>query len=262
MTVEEILQCPTLVYVRVVYATVVLIKLSISARMPASELGKILQPDSNKIETYLELLLAHFRAVSLSTPGGRNVISSKFLGIVMKLKLWCEHRKEQTALMKVTKQSDLKREPDSSQVIFDGPDEQATSALALDYDRVMRSNPWSSPLQNQQPLPQYELPPSDRRGFFGDFNKSPIISGPNQGSTQSLQPTSWSATYQTTVGYSQPPVAPYNFSMDADPSLFTHLVNADLDQSNQDNWMLDADSYNGMDYSSLPEFNWATWPQP
>jgi len=262
MSVKEIHHCPTLVYVRVVYATVVLIKLSISATMPSSELGKILDPANNKIEIYFEKLLTHLKAVAEFEDGGKHVISFKFLGILTKLKLWCQHQKQQSWGGGCFS-SEPKGENDSAAVtsVLTHGDIPSNNPPILDYEPSLKTSYSGHPLQYDPLTSLYEPPSSERGAFFTDFGKSPTNVATGQSDAQPVQSTLWPVNYPTTTGYSEPSNMPLNFAMDADPSLFTHLVNAELDQSYQDNWMPDAGSFPAMDYSNLPEFNWATWPQ-
>ena len=256
MGVEEVLQNPTLVFARVVYASVILIKLSISASMPSSELGNLVAPESNKIETYLDQLLVHLKNVSILDNSNRHVLSSKFLGILTKLKIWFQHQKQQTSTEAFTN-SKPNQGNDSNEAFATNPSLQTTpSAQLLQFEPPMGSIPWSGPApQNPQPAPQYDMPSLEKVGFFNDFSRPQSAPVVDQVGTQPTQPTSWPTDFQTSNFY------PFNFPTEVDPNLFTHLVNMELDQTNQSNWLPDVDSFNAMDYANLPEFNWATWPQ-
>lgn len=261
MGVEEVIQCPVLVFVRVVYATVVLIKLSISASMPSSELGKIIAPESNKIDTYLEQLLIHLRTAAKFNKGSKHVVSSKFLGILTKLKLWCQSQKQQSPA-EIMSNGKPKYDNDGNDTFYTPPDLQSMNAQDLKYEPAMGAATWSGhPPQHHQSASRYPMPSIEKAGFFTDFAKGPTVPAVDQSGSQTIQPTSWPTTFHTAAPYSDPAAGTFNYPMEADPSLFTHLVNAELDQNNQDSWLPDADSLSGLDYSNLPEFNWATWPQ-
>ncbi|KAL6720101.1 hypothetical protein ACLMJK_002022 [Lecanora helva] len=259
MSAEEILQCPTLVFVRVVYASVVLIKISMSANLPSSDLGNLIAPESNKIDTYLQQLLVHLRSVPTFENGSRHVLSSKFLGILTKLKFWYERQKQQTPAELL---SSIENGQDKSQngSIFFPPPVQETQNLQFDPD--LGSVPWSQPPQtNSLSTSQFAMPSFDKNSIFNNFAKGPAGPPVDRSATQTIQSTSWPATFQTPAGgFPGQANMPLNLPMETDPNLFTHLVNAELDHS-QDNWMPEADPLNGMDFSTLPDFNWA-WPQP
>lgn len=261
MSVREILQCPTLVFVRVIYASVILIKLSISAAMPSSELGNILDPASNKVETYLEQLLIHLKAVATLEDGGRHALSSRFLGILTKLKFWFQHQKPQSP-GDGSIDGELGRGNDSIAVktaLTQGkvPSNHVPVSESEPADETSYRGPL---LQYELPTSLYEPPAMGKGDYLIDFGKSSTVTAMDQSDTQPMQPTAWSTNFPTASGYPSASM-PYSYPMDADPTLFTHLVNAELDQNNQDNWMPDADAFGAMDYSSMPEFNWATWPQ-
>lgn len=262
MSVKEVLQCPTLVYVRVVYATVILIKLSISASMPSSELGKILDPEDKKIEVYLEKILSHLRAVATLANGDKHVISSKFIGILTKLKLWCQHQKQQRS-----KEACFSRKPNrecDSNAGISAPtqdDLPSTNAAHLGYEAAPRASYSRPPLQYDLPNSFYEPASTERKAFFGDFGKGPPIAGINQRGTQPKQAIPWPDSDPTDMRYLEPSSMAFSVPTDTYPNLFTHLVNAELDQDQQDSWVPDTDTSPAMDYSILPEFNWATWPQ-
>ena len=262
MNVEEIHHCPTLVYVRVVYASVILIKLSISASMPSSELGSLIDPESNKIDTLLEQLLVHLKTMSSFANGTKHVLSSKFLSIMTKLKLWFQHQRQQSSV-DLLSNNESEQESESPETISAHQSLQATDAHGLKYLPAVHGLPWPEPPPQIQPPSRFAVPPLNKAGFFNDFAKGlPAAAVDQGGGTQSVQTTSWPTSYPNPSGYSeQQPALPFSFPLEADPSLFTHLVNAEIDQNNQDNWMTDADSFGGLDYPGLPDFNWATWPQ-
>lgn len=262
MSVKEILQCPTLVYVRVVYATVILIKLSISASMPSSELGKIIDPANNKIDIYLEEILTHLKAVATLEDGHKHVVSSKFLGILTKLKLWCQHQKqprsEEACFSRGPKREHDKNANISALTQDDVPSKNAPS---LGYGPPFGAFYPGPLLQYDLPNSLYEPPPTGAEAYFTDLGKGSTIAGINQRGTQPMQAMSWPASDPSGMGYLEPSSLPFNYPMDTDPSLFTHLINAELDQEQQDSWVPDADNFPAIDYSVLPEFNWATWPR-
>ena len=261
MSANEILQCPTLVYVRIVYAAVILIKLSISASMPSSELGKILDPANNKIELYLEEIITHLKAVATLADGDKHIISTKFLGILTKLKLWCQHQKQQRSEEACFIRGPKVEYDNANISALTQDDVPSKNAPNLGYGPAFGASYPGPRLQYDLPKSLYE-PPSTQGGvYFTDLGKGSTIAGMNQSGAQPMQASSWPASDPTGMGYLEPLSMPFNFPMDTDPNLFTHLVNAELDQEQEDSWVPDADNFPTMDYPLLPEFNWATWPR-
>ena len=76
---------PIFQLVRMIYGVVILIKLSLSASTPASEIGKVLDYESVQVTQYMDKLLVHLmRALGPKKHRG----ASKFLAILMTLKSW------------------------------------------------------------------------------------------------------------------------------------------------------------------------------
>lgn len=76
---------PAFNFVRVAYATVVLIRIYFAASSPNSELGKIIDKDSMKVEQNLHDLLEKFRVTAADD---RARPASKFLVVLVMIKSW------------------------------------------------------------------------------------------------------------------------------------------------------------------------------
>lgn len=76
---------PVFNFVRVAYATVVLIRIYFAASSPNSELGRIIDKDSMKVEQHLHNLLEQFR---VTAAGDRSRPASKFLVVLVMIKSW------------------------------------------------------------------------------------------------------------------------------------------------------------------------------
>ncbi|KAI9743128.1 MAG: hypothetical protein M1818_003423 [Claussenomyces sp. TS43310] len=85
LDIDVIRTLPVLHFVRVAYATVVLIKMYFAAAAPHSELGRVIEKDDMKVEIYLDRLLEHFRAVAAED---KSRPASKFLMVLIMLKTW------------------------------------------------------------------------------------------------------------------------------------------------------------------------------
>lgn len=76
---------PIFQLVRMIYGVVILIKLSLSASTPTSEIGKVLDYESVQVTQYMDKLLVHLmRALDPE----KHRVASKFLAILMTLKSW------------------------------------------------------------------------------------------------------------------------------------------------------------------------------
>jgi len=262
MSVKQVLQCPTLVYVRVVYATVILIKLSISANLPSSELGRILEPANNKTEAYLKELLSHLGAVATLANGDTHVLSSKFLGILTKLKQWCQHQKRHRS-----EGARFSREPErengqiATVTTLTQGDVAPQNGPSLGYEPVLGTSYSEAPARYNAPSSLHEPPSAEVGARFGSFGTSPTIGAMDQRGTQPLHAIPWPVNDPASMAYSESLSMPLDFPMGSDPDLFTHLINAELNQGYQDNWTPDGASFSAMDSSILPEYSWATWPQ-
>ena len=102
--------------------------------------------------------------------------------------------------------------------------------------------------RTMEPKQEHPSQNTDKFSFLADFNDSPTT----------MNTTTWSPQFQSTNGYSdsnfstQPSwndVA-FDFPMDLDPSLFTHLIEADQTQTYQDNIPSNVEAYDQMNYTN------------
>ncbi|OBR15209.1 Fungal specific transcription factor [Colletotrichum higginsianum IMI 349063] len=85
MEVPSIRCLPVFNFVRIAYAVVVLIKMYFSATAPGSELGKVIDKDNMKVESYLDALLEKFRAAASDD---RSRPAAKFMVVLVMLRSW------------------------------------------------------------------------------------------------------------------------------------------------------------------------------
>lgn len=76
---------PVFNFVRVAYATVVLIRIYFAASSPSSELGKVIDKDSMKVDQHLENLLEKFRVTAADD---KSRPASKFLVVLVMIRSW------------------------------------------------------------------------------------------------------------------------------------------------------------------------------
>lgn len=85
MDIANIRCLPVFNYVRVAYATVVLIRVYFAASSPNSELGKVINKDNMKVEQHLENLLHKFRVTAADD---KSRPASKFLVVLVMIRSW------------------------------------------------------------------------------------------------------------------------------------------------------------------------------
>lgn len=85
MDVASLRCIPVFNFVRVAYATVVMIKLYLFASSPNSELGTVINKDQMKVEQHLNALLGKFRAVA---EGNRSRPAGKFMIVLAMIRSW------------------------------------------------------------------------------------------------------------------------------------------------------------------------------
>ena len=203
-----------------VYAIVILIKLSIGTS--TTELGKVLKNEDIKVSFYLDRLLVHLKAVAALDDQTVHTLGAKFVQILTKVKFWFQ----------------LQGKPNRP------ANEETRPAAGFEPSRPAEPK--------RECSPQY----TDKFSFMTDFSKAPTMNA-----------TTWPNQYQSPNSYSdsnyslQPSwndVA-FDFPMDLDPNLFTHLIQADQPQTYQDNEGSNAEAFNQMDYlNSMPDFG--GWP--
>ena len=219
-SVEEIRATPTLVYVRLVYAVVILIKLSISTA--TTELGKVLKQEDIKVSFYLEKLLLHLKAVAVLDDSNLHTLGAKFLEILSKVKVWFQHQRKPHRPANEEKRSAAGFEPSGrTETKEEGPSQH-----------------------------------TDKFSFLTDFSKAPT-----------MNTTTWPNHIQSPNSYSEPNYSlepawndvAFDFPMDLDPNLFTHLIQADQVQDYQDTEGSNVEAFNQMDYFNNIS-SYGSWP--
>ena len=262
---------PTFNYPRVVYAIVVLMKLSISASAPSSELSKFLDPEACKVNPHLERLLVKLKAVALLDNKKKQILASKFVMILTKLRMWFQQQMTQN-------RAGHEQEDDLEPCRNSEPEKGGSDKTSASIDRRLPSDAQvtvdsatesvqSGPPRTYEPL-QWSISSPSSGNFFTDFAKGPTGAAFDSAPVQAMQAPSWPSqpppTEYPEPTYSFPSSSnePSDFPMDFDPNLFTHLVDAELHQNNGFQFMSNEDD--GMDYANMPDYNWssssANWP--
>ena len=134
MDVAAIRCLPVFNFVRVAYATVVLIKLYFAASSPGSELGKVINKDEMKVESHLEALLDKFRAAAADDKWRP---AAKFLVVLVMIRSWFQKQGQQKAV---------------------GAGDQAAAAAAAAAAAYADKTP-------VQPAPAQQLPPRHQQPY-------------------------------------------------------------------------------------------------
>ena len=93
LSISTIRALPAQIFVRTIYCIVILIKLDISSRAPASELGKVLDSDTLGLPAHFQKVLSHQMDVVGSD--GRHILAVKFLLILKRLIGWYQKYRSQ-----------------------------------------------------------------------------------------------------------------------------------------------------------------------
>lgn len=180
----------------------------------------MLKPEDIKVPLYLEKLLVHLKAVATMDDHNTHVLGAKFLQILTKVKVWFQQQ--------VKPYPPAKEEP----------------RLAAGFEP---SRP--AELKREDPS-QF----TEKFDFLTDFSKAPT-----------MNTTAWPNQFQSSNGYSDPNYSmqpswddvAFDFPMDLDPNLFTHLIQADPNY--QDSETSNGQAFNQMDYlNNMPDFG--SWP--
>ena len=257
MEIDVARASPTLIFVRVTYALVVLMKLSISASAPSSELGKFLGSEDCKVLYFGERLVAFMDDVANLENQKKHVLAFKFLHILSNLKKWFENRTLQSDANKGQKrQTDLKQDWDQCSTFNHGRIPQSSNtAMPSEY---------GAPSQNKDSS-QYPYASSADADFLSDPDRSLVGRAYDGDAVQPMLAPSIPNGAQPLPGfqesdYSFMPSAngrPFEFPMEVDPNLFSQLVRTELYENSGGNVMLNGE--NGMEYTDMPDVDWANW---
>ena len=185
----------------------------------STEFRKVLKPEDIKVALYLEKLLVHLKAVATLDNHNTHTLGAKFLLILTKVKVWFQ--------------------------------KQMKSANG--ETRTVPGFETSAPMETK---PGNPLQYSDKLDFLSDFGKAPTS-----------DTTAWFNQSQASNGNFDPnySIQPswndmaFDFPMDLDPSLITHLIQADQTANDQGGEAVNMDGFNQMDYlHNMPDFG--SWP--
>ncbi len=188
-----------------------------------TKLGKVLKPEDIKVSLYLEKLIVHFKAVATLEDQKIHNLGAKFLQMLTKLKVWFQQQQ--------------------------GKPHRPASEVKRPAATLEPSGP--SELKREIPS-RY----TDNFDSLDDFSKAPT-----------MNTTAWPNQFPPSKSYSDPNYSlqpPWNdmafdFPMELDPNLFTHLIQADQTQSYQDSEMSNVGVFNQIDYlNGIPDFG--SWP--
>ena len=176
MSVEALRASPRFLWTRLCYAVVILMKLSISASTPSSELGKIFDPEECKVLYYSERVIAYMDKIATAGSLKQHDISFRFLRILNNLNFW--YRKHTLQLdatdekytpLGSSKKALLTHEPEllASEVGGSGSQDSTTFISS----RASMTSDSQATSQHSHPAP-YEPRPPSQSSCFQDNGKS------------------------------------------------------------------------------------------
>lgn len=244
MDPETVRALPTMAHARVVYCVVILMKLTISSSLPSNELSQILDPQDLRVDFYLTNIVVQFKAVTNLENDKKHILAGQFLNILTKLKVWYESLKGQQA-------------PKNDQHLVINPNQEqkgrpATDTVAENATGLVPGGPTYGLVEDNF---NFSLPPiSNGPNFFTDISRDPNNPTDDSASTSSIPAQSWPNHNQSIFNYPETESlfpssnVPFDFPMEVDPNMFTHLMDAELSQNGQ-GWQADS-------YINMPDFNW------
>ena len=242
MSIDVLRAIPVVYFVRLSYSVTILIKLSISAEAPSSEIGKILDTESIKANMYLEKLIAHL--LNANKPGQCRT-ATKFLMIILKLKAWYHQATDPSRLGRNSQFHKARSE--NTQNFPAGRDtKNRESSKNPSTFSSFRKVPSSTPMQldDFQNFGKYQAT-SEPLGRFG-------VGGEGFDSLVSSQST-LVASQETMSQEFQPSILPafdnsMPVPMDFDPSMFAPFDSMELTSEAIDNWLASDPVFDGLDY--------------
>ena len=272
MSIEAVRACPRLLWIRLCYAIVILMKLSISASTPSSELGKIIDPGDCKVLYYSERVIAYLDKISTVASQKKHDLSFRFLHVLTNLNFWYQRHTLQLNPTSRQNETLLKREPESlPSVVGASASQDMTSVrspnapMSSDSEAIPQDSHFAP--YKPQSLSDFNLLQDNSRTPTSnaiDQNTLEPAPAPASASAPLTQAPFWSNDVQPSSSAFPEPVdsftstsnAPFDFPMDLDPNLFSQLFNKELYDGN-----LMFGGEDGMDYTNVPDTDWANWPQ-
>lgn len=294
MPLEIIRALPALLYVRIIYSSIVLIKLDVSANSPDSGIGKIVDRNSLMAQAYIENLLVHMKRVA--NDDHRHLIATKFCIILGKLVRWYRQimhpgarQEPQTSLSPAQDFGDSSKSDQDLSDFSKSQQPESTLTSPGSMLNAMAAAPMPHPDRSFMMLSSFSGAPQYSNLDYSPYGPNsvafpttpstaaPAAAAPRLTTTTAMDPdmphppslaSNDNATPQSAADYSSPEMVEqfsqqqYTIPMDVDPSMFNQLQGADPFLYSQDPnaWILE-----GMDYSNLgsvPDFDWESIPGP
>lgn len=279
MSVEALRASPRFLWTRLCYAVVILMKLSISASTPTSELGKIIDPEECKVRYYSERVIAYMDKIATASSQKHHDISFRFLRVLTNLNFWFQKHtlqlnaasgenktlgSDKTALSK-------QKRGNSASAVGAGASQDSTSFVS---SRATMTSDSQAISQDSHPTPYKPQPPS-HSNLFQDNGKSQASNAfehnplePAPAPTSLTQAPSWFNGFQLSPANPEPecsstsiPNGPLDFPMELDPNFLSQLFSKELYETGVDvgDFMLNGED--GMTYTNMSDNDWANWPQ-
>ena len=274
MPVQTLRSLPALLYMRICYSCIILIKLDVSAVSPGSEIGKILDRNILLTRAYIEKALVQMKR--LAGTDNKHVLSAKFCLLLGKLVLWYRRIIQQHDAPPQSRPSSFTPFKDtgslnpSDGLIAPTQDPHASQSNILPADSMLKA--MAAP-----PMPQ----PGVSFTSFSSFSGAPRYPTPGRSPASDLAKPAPSTTISPDIpdlsathnentpqssDYSSPEMAEQSgpqlsVPMEVDPSMFNQLQGADPFTYNRDpnDWMFEELDYSNME--NVADFDWLSIPE-
>ena len=264
MSIEAVRACPRLLWIRLCYAIVILMKLSISASTPASELGKVIDPGDCKVLCYSERVIAYLDKISTMASQKKHDLSFRFLHVLTNLNFWYQKHTLQLNATSGQNETLTKQEPESlPSVVGVSASQDLTSAMSTrapktsDFDAIPQDNQFAP--YKPQTLSDFDFFQDNSKSSTNnaiDHNAPELAPAPASASASLTQAPLWSNDVQPSSSAFLEPVdsstsisnGPFDFPMDLDPNLFSQLFNMEMYEGD-----LMFGGEDGMDYTNIPD---------
>ena len=266
MSIEDVRSCPRLLWIRLCYAVVILMKLHISASTPSSELGKIIDPGDCKVLYYSERVIGYLDRIATEASQKKHDMSFRFLHVLTNLNIWFQKHTLQLNATGEQNGTIPKQEPESLASVV-GVSAFQDSTPVMSPSAPMTSDSEAIPQDsrfapyNPQPLSDFNLLQDnsksstsntiDRNALEPAPAPAPLTQAPF--GYNSVQPSS--AFPEPVDSYTSISNGPFDFPMELDPNFFSLSFDKEFFESN-----LTLNREDGMDYTNLPDTDWANWP--
>lgn len=268
MSIEAVRSCPRLLWIRLCYAVVILMKLHISASTPSSELGKIIDPGDCKVHYYSERVIAYLDEIATKASWKKHDISFRFLHVLTNLNFWFQKHTLQLNATCEQNETISKQEPESlASVVGVSASQDSTSVVSpsepmtSDSEAIPQDSRFAP--YNPQSLSDFSLLQDNSKSSTSNtIDRNALAPASASAPPPLTQAPFWYNSVQPSSAFPEPVDSftsisngPFDFPMELDPNFFSLSFDKEFFESN-----LTLNREDGMDYTNMPDTDWANWP--